>query len=244
MTLLVSIHDVTPAHADSVDRLWRICTDRAVIPALLVVPNWHGRWPLETHPGFVEWVRGCVAEGAEIALHGERHDEIGLGRGPLDRLRAWGKTDGEAEFLTLDPAAAGRRITRGLDLFRNLGLVPTGFVPPAWLAREGTYQAAAAAGLSFSEDDRTVRLLAAARRIASPVVRWSTRTLARAWGSVAVARGRWLLQRGADFPRIALHPSDLSHAATARSLVRELERWLTVHRPGRYADLYRQAQPA
>ena len=242
--LLVSIHDVSPAQAEAVTRLWRICSERGVIPALLVVPNWHGAWPLEAHPAFVEWIRGRASSGAEIFLHGERHDEVGLPRGPGDEWRAWGRTTGEAEFLTLDGAAARVRVTRGLERLRKLGLEPTGFVPPAWLAREATHEAAADAGLRFSEDARSVRLLPSKLRIPSPVLRWSARTTARAWGSVAVARARSLLQGRARVPRIALHPRDLDHPATARSLVSTLERWLTWHRPGRYADLIAQTQAA
>jgi hypothetical protein len=110
-------------------------------------------------------------------------------------------------------------------------------VPPAWLGREDTHGAAAAAGLKFSEDDRSIRLLRSGRRIPSPVVRWSARSTARAWGSVAVAAARSAMQRRARFPRIALHPPDLDHPATARSVVRTLERWLTSHAAGSYADL-------
>jgi predicted deacetylase len=235
--LLVSIHDVSPAQADGVTRLWGICSERGVIPALLVVPNWHGVWPLEAHPVFVDWIKARASDGAEILLHGERHDEEGLPRGLRDEWRARGRAAGDAEFLTLDEAAARIRVARGLERLRKLGLNPTGFVPPVWLAREATYQAAAEAGLRFSEDSRCVRLLPSKVRIPSPVLRWSTRTTARAWGSVAVAKARSLLQRRADVPRIALHPTDLDHAATARSLLRTLDRWLTWHRPGSYADL-------
>jgi predicted deacetylase len=235
--LLVSIHDVSPAQAPAVDRLWNLCAERGIRPALLVVPNWHGEWPLERHPRFVEWVRARAADGAEIALHGERHDEVGLPRRLIDRWRAWGKTDGEGEFLTLDADSARARLIRGLQLLRQLGLEATGFVPPAWLAREVTHQAAAAAGLTFSEDERSIRLLARSQWVRSPVVRWSARTRTRAWGSIGVARARWLLQGRARFPRIALHPGDLHHPATARSVERTLDRWLQRHSPGSYADL-------
>lgn len=241
--LVVSIHDVTPALAGAVARLWDLCVERGVTPALLVVPNWHGDWPLQEHPRFVEWLRARAAEGAEIALHGERHDEVGLPRRPVDQWRAWGRTNGEGEFLTLDATSARQRLGRGLELLRQLGLPVTGFVPPAWLAREVTYQAAAAAGLAFSEDDRSVRLLPLSIRVRSPVVRWSARTSARAWGSLAVAGARFLLQRRSTFPRIALHPGDLDHPATARSVGPTLERWLGSHSPGSYADL-RASLPA
>jgi uncharacterized protein len=235
--LLVSIHDVSPAQAAAVDRLWNLCTERGVTPTLLVVPNWHGAWPLESHPRFVEWVRARVAEGAEIALHGERHDEVGLPRRLPDRWKAWGRTNGEGEFLTLDADSVRQRLVRGLELLRQLGLEATGFVPPAWLAREVTHEVAAAAGLAFSEDERSVRLLSLSKRVSSPVVRWSARSRTRAWGSVGVAGARWLLQRRARFPRIALHPGDLDHPATARSVVWTLDRWLQGHSPGSYADL-------
>jgi hypothetical protein len=235
--LLISIHDVSPAQAPAVHRLWSLCTARGITPTLLVVPNWHGEWPLENHPRFVEWLRARAADGAEIALHGERHDEVGLPRRLPDRWRAWGRTDSEGEFLTLDAASARERLVRGLELLRRLGLEATGFVPPAWLAREVTHDAAAAAGLAFSEDERSVRLLAMSKRVRSPVVRWSARTNTRAWGSVGVAGARSLLQRRARFPRIALHPGDLEHPATARSVVRTLDRWLRRHSPGSYADL-------
>jgi predicted deacetylase len=239
--LLVSIHDVSPAQAAAVARLWSICADRGITPALLVVPNWHGEWPLELHPGFIDWIRVRADQGAEILLHGERHDEVGLPRGIRDRFKAWGKTDGEGEFLTLDAAGAAERLERGLRRLHELGLDPQGFVPPAWLSREATHAAAAAAGLRFSEDERSVRLLRSGRRLPSPVVRWSARSIGRAWGSVAVAAGRSVLQRRAQFPRIALHPRDLDHPATARSVVRTLERWLTHHAVGTYAEL--EARP-
>jgi uncharacterized protein len=235
--LLVSIHDVSPAQRVGVGRLWQICAQRGITPALLVVPNWHGEWPLEAHPHFVDWVRECAAGGSEIVLHGERHDEVGLPRALGDRLRAWGRTAGEAEFLTLDRRGAGDRVTRGLERLRTLGLEPTGFVPPAWLAREAAHEAAAAAGLRFTEDERSVRLLPSGPRIRSPVLRWSARTSTRAWGSVAVARARSLVQRRARVARIALHPGDLDHSATARSRIHALDHWRKWHRAVRYRDL-------
>ena len=237
MILLVSIHDVSPAQEAKVLRLWDLCAGRGVTPALLVVPNWHGEWPLQDHPRFINWIRARAEEGAELVLHGERHDEIGLPRGLADHWRAWGKTDGEGEFLTLDGPQARERLDRGLAHLRELGLDPTGFVPPAWLAREVAYEAAAAVGLGFSEDTRSVRLLPSGRRVRSPVIRWSTRTSIRSWGSVAVAESRWILQRTAAYPRIALHPRDLDHPAAARSVERTLDRWLGQHSAGRYSDL-------
>ena len=88
--LLVSIHDVTPAFESKVKKLWDLCFQSRVIPALLVVPDWHGQWPLERYPEFVGWIQARVMDGAELVLHGERHDEIGLPRGvSVFRLRGF-----------------------------------------------------------------------------------------------------------------------------------------------------------
>lgn len=217
MSLLVSIHDVTPALEPGVRRLWDMCAARGIAPALLVVPDWHGRWPLQRSPAFVEWLHDAVARGAEIVLHGERHSP--------------------GEFRTLDGVEAGARIQRGVTELRRLGLAPTGFVPPAWLAREATHAAARELGLGFSEDAHAVRILASGRRLRSPAVRWSARTPLRAWGSVCVARGRWMLQRGARYPRLAFHPQDFDHPRTTRDLPVTLDRWLARHRPVPYAAL-------
>jgi len=237
VSLLVSIHDVTPALVEGVLRLWDLCSSRGLRPALLVVPSWHGEWPLEAHIDFVVWLRARAAEGAEIVLHGERHDEMGLPRRLTDELRAWGRTAREGEFLTLDEPAARERIVRGRARLQALGLEPVGFVPPAWLAREGGHRAVGRAGLGFSEDGRAIHLFPSGRRVPSPVVRWSARTAVRAWGSLAVARARWTLQGGAPHPRIALHPQDLAHPATAAALGPTLDRWLARHPPISYAAL-------
>jgi len=235
--LLVSIHDVTPALEHPVRALWSMCRAHDVTPALLVVPEWHGQWPLERADGFMRWVRTCAAEGAELMLHGERHDEMGLPRRWRDAWLAFGRTAKEGEFLTLDHAAATERIARGLTRLRALGLAPMGFVPPAWLARESTHEVVREAGLLVSEDADGVRVHTRRVRLAAPALRWSGRTTLRAWGSCAMAELRWRTQRDAPLVRLALHPQDLTHPVTAQSVRREVARWVAARRIIRYDAL-------
>ncbi|HEX8724286.1 MAG TPA: DUF2334 domain-containing protein [Gemmatimonadaceae bacterium] len=237
MKLLVSIHDVTPALERDVRALWDLCAERGITPALFVVPNWHGEWPLEEFPRFAAWLRAREREGAEVFLHGERHDEAGLARGFADGVRAFGATAREGEFLTLDEPAAAERIRRGLECLHRCGLRPIGFVPPAWLAREDTFRAAGRAGLALSEDVHGIRLHARGTRLASPVIRWSGRTALRARISAAVADARWITARRSWLARLALHPADLRHAAAARSVAAHLDRWRRLRCPHRYALL-------
>lgn len=237
MKLLVSIHDVTPARERDVRALWDLCAERGIVPALLVVPNWHGAWPLEEYPRFAAWLRTRAREGAEIFVHGERHDEQGLPRSLADHVRALGATAQEGEFLGLDEGQADARIRRGIAHLQRVGLDPIGFVAPAWLAREDTYRAVQRAGLAISEDVASVHLHARATRLASPVIRWSGRSPLRAHLSAAVADARWRLQRGSWLARLALHPGDLRHAATATSVVAHLDRWRHARHQFRYAFL-------
>lgn len=237
MALLVTIHDVTPALQPHVETLWTMCAAHGVVPGLLVIPDWHGVAPIEGDPAFLAWVRARAAEGAEIFLHGERHDEVGLPRMWRDSLRAAGRTNGEGEFLTLGYDAARARVDRGLVRLRAAGLSPIGFVPPAWLATPDTHVAVRKAGLAVSEDDATIYAHARGRTYASPVLRWSARGAFRSWASVVQERARWQLQRRAPVMRIALHPGDLASISVERSIDKALAAWVRDRLPGRYADL-------
>lgn len=237
MKLLVSIHDVTPAHEIRVRSLWRLCRSMGVTPALSVVPNWHGRWPLERHPAFAHWLRDRVADGAEVFLHGERHDERGMTRTVRDELRAFGMTAAEGEFLTLSGTEAERRIRRGLATLARCGIEPVGFVPPAWLAHRECSSAVSDCGLRFFEDVSSIHLSQRGTRLPSPVTRWSARHPWREAASRFVARTRFVLDRHSWLVRVALHPSDLASRTIQRSVIETMRRWLTVRRPWRYSDL-------
>lgn len=237
MQLLISIHDVTPAFADEVHSLWHLCRARGVSPALFVVPNWHGEWPLADFPHFVEWVRDAYALGADIFVHGERHDEFGNPRSWREELRALGRTDREGEFLTLAGPAAEARIARALRTLRSLSLAPIGFVPPAWLAGDDLHDVVGRVGLQVSEDVKEVHVHPTRRRISSPVLRWSARTPWRASVSTIVARAGLVATRGAPVVRVALHPRDLRARTVRDSLVATLDRSLAERRVVRYSEL-------
>ena len=235
--LLTSIHDVTPALDASVRVLWDLCRANGLTPALLVVPDWHGAWPIERHVLFMDWVRARARDGAEIILHGERHDEVGLPRAIGDTLRAIGRTAREGEFLTLEYDAARDRIARGLLRLRDQQLEPTGFIPPAWLAREATHDVVRASGLAFSEDAGSIRLHKSGERLEAPALRWSGRGAVRAWGSRIVAAHRWRTRADTPLLRLALHPQDLAHPVTAASVMRDVARWAAERPSLRYEAL-------
>lgn len=212
-----------------------------ITPALLVVPNWHGRWKLADHPGFVRWLQRCEEAGADVLLHGERHDEAGLPRSMRDHARAVGRTDAEGEFLTLDAWQARERIERGLLYLWSMDLRPMGFVPPAWLALADTHRVVRQSGLAVSEDVSHVHLHQTATDkstlLRAPAVRWSGRSTWRAHASRVAARWHWHTSRHASAVRLALHPQDLQHPVTARSVRAAIADWAAVGTPTHYRAL-------
>src|SRR5690349_15063304 len=73
MPVHVSIHDVSPAWEREIDVALEMTHAVGVRPALLVVPDFHGKAPLEKHPAFVERLRALEADGHEVFLHGYYH---------------------------------------------------------------------------------------------------------------------------------------------------------------------------
>src|SRR5688572_4141806 len=113
--LLLSVHDVSPAHADRVERLVSVL-ERHAGPfrfAMLVTPDFHGEWPLAAHPRFRAWLRAQAGAGVEVFLHGLRHLDDSRHASLAARWKAGIMTAGEGEFLGLDHAEAARRLRIG-----------------------------------------------------------------------------------------------------------------------------------
>ena len=224
--LLVAVHDVTPAHADALRQIYALLQRLGITRcALLVVPDWHGAWPLERHRAFVDDLLARQAAGAEIFLHGFRHDEMGFARSWGQHVRVAGRTAAEAEFRIIPPHEAERRLDRGLELFRRLGLAPVGFIPPAWLHGAGALEQLRARGLGYTEGFwRIVRVADGATRFA-PALSWSS---AVPWRSRLTARVA-TLRRAAPWiqplVRVAIHPPDIVIPAQSGS-VAGTQRWL------------------
>ena len=233
--LLVAIHDVTPAHADALGRIYALL-ERAGITryALLVVPDWHGAWPLERHGAFVDDLLRRQAAGAEIFLHGWRHDEAGTRRTLVQHVRVAGRTAAEAEFRIMPPAEAERRLDRGLELFRRLGLDPVGFIPPAWLHGPGALAQLKARGLGYTEGFWWIRRIADGAGRFAPALSWSSAVPWRSRLTAGIAAQRCRTPWLQPVVRVAIHPPDILIPVVANSVQASLDGL----RPGRELTTY------
>lgn len=230
---LVSLHDVTPAHGDTIFRAIDYLRQRGVAAlTLLVVPNYHHRADLRDHTEFCQRLRRELGPRDEIVLHGLYHLADTAPETAGGKLAAATLTAGEGEFQALGFDEAKARITKGLKILnRHFGERPQGFVAPAWLQNDDAVRAAAACGLRWCEDHAFLYDLATGAHILAPALSYASRDPMRRLGSRTAARASARLLPKLRTVRLAVHPGDFGYPELLRSLDRVLEKWLPDHPP-------------
>lgn len=239
--LLLSIHDVTPAHAERIARLEaqiETATSGSATYAMLVVPDFHGRAPIVEDRAFHAWLRARAGAGVEMLLHGWFHQDRSAHSGAA-AWKAKHMTAGEGEFLGLSLADATVRLRDGRKLLEDiLGSAVTGFVAPAWLYGEGARAALQAAEFTIAEDHMQVWSPASGAVLAKgPVVSYASRSRSRILSSLAWSRVATTALAGLETVRVALHPHDVDVPALTRESHRAIRRFLRGRRLGRYEAL-------
>lgn len=226
MPVHVSIHDVSPAWAGEVEAALDACRAIGAKPALLVVPNFHGRAPLTGDGAFCARLRELQAEGHEIYLHGFLHRSADRFDGVSGSRLRWifaqrVVSGGEAEMNGVSPDQGRARLDEGETMLQGAGLRIDGFVAPAWSMPAWLLPELAARGYRFTEDHLRVYDPHAGRSRPSVVLNWASRSPARIVSTVAWCRAakhaRALLPA-----RVAIHPGDMR----VLLLRREIERML------------------
>lgn len=196
---LICIHDATPAFAAETRVMLR---DLAPLVgrglSFGVVPNWHGQWPLTSHP---EYCRLLEENGSELLLHGYFHQ----------RQRGWGPAtllvERGDEMSGLGPDETRRTIARGQRVFSDVfGTPARGFLAPAW--QRGRVSIGSVTDLGLDHVLGFFSLQSLTRRV--PLATWSWDCGRWAWlGHLGHGVG-WLSQSIArGVPALAIHPRDL-----------------------------------
>jgi predicted deacetylase len=248
MAVHVSIHDVSPVWSDEVLRAIALCKDAGARPALLVVPDFHGRAPLSGDSVFCDRLRRLQVLGHEIYLHGLLHMappapvSATVGQRIQWTVAQRALSAGEAELAQLDEAEGTRRIAEGERLLRDAGLRIDGYVAPAWVMPGWLLPALSARGIRYTEGRLRVYDVAEGRSRPSLVMNWATRSRTRLLASAAWCRlarpARSLLPT-----RIAIHPADMRSRVAERE-VRMALAWATGDFVESGADLLRRAPRA
>lgn len=243
--LLLSVHDVTPAHSERIARLEALIADAtggSSTYAMLVVPDFHARAPIAHDRAFRAWLRARADAGVEMLLHGWFHQDRSVHSGAA-AWKARNMTAGEGEFLGLTLADSRRLLRDGRALLEDiLGRAVTGFVAPAWLYGPGARAALAEEGFGFAEDHMRVwRPSDDAVLARGPVVSYASRSRARVLSSLAWSRAAPAVLASTSVVRVALHPHDVDVPALGRESRRAINRFLGDRRLGRYDGLAQAA---
>jgi predicted deacetylase len=231
MPIHVSVHDVSPVWASELELALSMARAVGAKPALLVVPNFHGRAPLAEHPAFCARLRELQGSGHEIYLHGFFHasgHEAESGDAPGRRGLPWHfaqriVSNHEAEFCDVSRQEAVRRIARGEAALAEAGLAVDGFVAPAWSMPDWLMPVLADRGYRFTEDHVRVYDPLAGSSRPSLVLNYASRSPGRLLSTVAYCRAARVLATVLP-ARVAIHPADM-HFALLRYEVKRLLAW-------------------
>ncbi len=235
---VVSIHDV---HRGNVARVTAMLDQLGQLGvrscSLLVVANYHRRGVMTHDSAFCAWLGERSREGHEIVAHGFYHlREARTRESARDRFVTQVYTRGEGEFYDLSEFEAEYRLKLVRSTFRDAGLVPRGFIAPAWLLSAGSERALKALGFDYTVRIGEVLDLSRGSSTRSRSLVYSVRSPLRrlcslGWNSVLMAtlRRRPLL-------RLGLHPPDFDHKAIWNHAMHLVSKFLTTHRPVTYLD--------
>lgn len=241
MAVHVSIHDVSPAWAREVGMALDLAHTFGVKPALLVVPDFHGKAPLLDHPSYCAELRALEKDGHEIYLHGyyhrarswEEHAKAHRRADAADRGGALGRaryafrqkvvSGGEAEFADVSLEEGRTRLEAGEHVLREAGLDIRGFVAPAWSMQPWMLDLLGERGYAFCEDHLRVYQPRTGKVRPSLVLNYASRTKGRLLSSVAYCRIARPARRVLP-ARIAIHPADMRFALL-RGELRSLLAW-------------------
>jgi predicted deacetylase len=213
--LCVVIHDVAPSTLAACERVIHAVGEVAPVPlTLLAVPRFH----CDPSPGaFGDWLALRHGAGDEIALHGYTHQDDGVPRSFVDRMKRHHYTRGEGEFCDLSITEATRRLTAGVRWFARQHLPLRGFVAPAWLMSQGTWEALRWQPLNYTCTLRKLVLLPEMSALTSQSLVYSCSTAWRRQASLAWNAGVARALRHNPLLRLELHPHDADHPAIKRS---------------------------
>lgn len=227
--LYVSIHDVHPASLDRVQEIRRalkgVGVDRVT---LLAVPWYHNKLSMAKDFRLVAYLHERVGLGDEVVMHGVTHlwdERLGVGfRGAFWRLFEKILTDHEGECLGMDQESLLERLKRGMSMFADAGLFPSGFVAPGWMLAKKHWAVVKRAGFGYLATFGWLVDLHRGLAIRSRVVSGSVRTALRKRLALPYVRLGVRLQRSSIL-RVEFHPGDADSKAYFQGVLRILEQY-------------------
>ena len=242
---VIAIHDAAPGWESEVVSIMNTVNETlpTARPALLTVPDFHGKAPLRESVSFLCRLKQWVEDGCEPVLHGFYHlaeTPVARKRHPMRWALSRTLTAGEGEFLDLDSSKIQRRIAEGREQLETLLKVPIcGFVPPAWLRNGALFPALRTQKFAYTEGHIYLYDLSERRRLRAPALGFSGRTPSGAAASVRFARALQRAPLHLTDLRVAIHPADFTVPSLKSAITALLLRIGETHRIVTYKEMLR-----
>lgn len=204
--LLVSLSGINAWTLERAAALSAELTARGVPLSLLVAPRISGA----DQPGTVRtWVHARARAGDAVLQHGYDHT-------PPPRPSAARR---RAEFATLPAHEAGLRLTAAGAAMERLGLVTDAFVPPRWLASQGTLSALRNKGFRLCAELTGVRDLRTGIVHRGRVQGFGFGERTEPWWCFALVMGAARTARRGGLVRLAVDTTDLARSGPRQALL-------------------------
>lgn len=239
--LILCLHDVSPRDFDRVREIDRFFHEIGIGAnyAMLVIPDFEGRWRIEHHPDFLSWLKERAQAGVEMILHGFFHKDTTPSERRTWRTRLGHAVCGEGEFGAISELEAQKRLQKGRLILEDiLDRRIDSFVAPAWQYSRGARTALAKLGFKLAENRMTVWSPARGEVLAkSPVIAYASRNVVRENASIAWSRLSTRAMHSCDVVRHALHPADFNSSRLVEEIRRSLRNLMLDRRIVRYEHL-------
>ncbi|MEI6349831.1 MAG: polysaccharide deacetylase family protein [Verrucomicrobiota bacterium] len=242
--LVVSVHDVSPLTRSATERILEELNALGVeCCSLLVIPDHHRQGHYLDDPDFCQWLRCRVAKGDEVVIHGYCHRRDRRAEESFkEKITTRIYTAGEGEFFDIAGADALRIVSEARQEFRKIGIIPHGFIAPAWLLSEGGEQALRALGISYTTRLSGIYDFEHARIYTSQSLVWSVRSAWRRLASRCWNAHLFRKLQKSPLMRIGIHPPDIEHPAIWQQITALTRQALAERRPVTYEGYLRGAK--
>lgn len=243
--LIVSIHDVSPI-TESVVReiLFDLDAVGVQVVSLLVIPNHHRRGHFRDYPEFCDWMRVQQKKGHEIVTHGYFHSRERISKESwLDRMITRHYTADEGEFYDLAKDEAAKKMRLAQQDFASIGIVPVGFIAPAWLLSPGGEDAARQTGFHYTTSLREIKWLQNSAIHVSQSLVYSVRN---AWRrQCSLIWNLWLahILKNNSAIRLGIHPPDWAYPAIREQILTLAKDFVKSRTPVTYATWTQSPPP-
>ena len=194
---IVTIHDACPTFSTKIFKTGDELEQLGIKFNIALIPFFKEKEDLTSYPEFVEKIKSY--ERCDIALHGLYHE------------RTNGKFD---DFHTVTKAVAEEEIRAGLEIFQEVKIKSSIFIPPAWKLNEASIEILEKLGFVFSEMQERLVLLSTEsyeKIKVAKVFNWdSTGYPEKNTVNVRIDETRFqdIINQEPPIIRIALHPRD------------------------------------